>query len=79
MHEEKKESKHGSTLHVCEVLAQRWDRRVSLSSAVSVGRRSLLQTPELGAWTDASPTLCQSPQRDKTFMFAQRAKGTHAA
>ena len=45
------------TLHVCEILAQRWDRRVSLSSAVSVGRRSLLQTLELGDWT---PTLCQS-------------------
>ena len=51
----------------CEILAQHWDRRVSLSSAVSVGRRSLLQTLELG-WTDASPTLRQSPQQDKTFM-----------
>ena len=45
MHEKNKTEKtwkHNYTLHVCEILAQRWDRRVSLSSAVSVGRRSLL-------------------------------------
>ena len=68
-------TKHESTLHVCEILAQRWYRRVSLSSAVSVGRHSLLQTLELGDWTDASPTLRQSPQQDKTFMPRIRSKG----
>ena len=31
-------------MHACEVLAQRRGRRVSLSSAISVGRRSLLRT-----------------------------------
>ena len=59
------------TLHVCEILAQRWDRRVSLSSGVPVGRCSLLQTLQLGDWT---PTLRQSPQRDKTFMPRIRSK-----
>ena len=41
-------------------------RRVSLSSAVSVGRRCFLCISTVGAWTDVSPTLRQSPQRDKT-------------
>ena len=68
-------------MHACEILAQRRDRRVSLSSAISVGRRSsfevhVSQYLELGVWTHASATLRQSHAADRAFDFA---KGTHAA
>ena len=79
MHEKNKTesiiTKHGSIVHCMyrrnssTALVQAC---LSLSSAVSVGRRSLLQTLQLGDWT---PTLRQSPQRDKTFMPRIRSKG----
>ena len=87
MHEKKKtESERAKyTEYACEVLAQRRGRRVSLSSALSVGRRSLLRTTwylELCAWTHASPVSTAREDvhaADFAFDFAQRAKGTHAA
>ena len=68
-------------MHVCEIhgdsstaLGQA-PRRVSLSSAVSVGRRCFVCISSVGAWTDVSPTLRRSPQRDKTHDAAEPSKG----
>ena len=52
-------------------------RRVSVSSAVSVGRRCFLCISSVGAWTDVSPTHNETSSHDAAE--PQRAKGTHAA
>ena len=60
-------TERGKYMQVCEILVYtalgQEPRRVSVSSAVSVGRRCFLCILSVGLWTDVSPTLRRSPQR----------------